>query len=393
MSTNDSDVSRFVRSVTAEGALTTDPESTAGVRIRDAAMSGTDSISGRVFDVITTPGLRAGLLRLVQEGSLVATQSFTTTARMGSTTVSDAIDMDMVRAHFAKGATIICDGLELYDLFFREVHAALGAHFRSIISLSAYLTPPTARGLSLHIDDEDVFVLQLSGVKRWKVHEVMPIVFERGMAISEVDAGEPQLDIELHPGDVLFVPRGAPHVTTTGGQGSVHLTIGVERTLLLEDLTAGLAELMASSGLAGVPAPRPWVDDPTPDAVPDVTLARLLADPRSRTAPDTFQSRRNRTDAEFRAWLHRITIPVGARDLLSLGSRTRVTRAPDGRIVLSNDRARCSVSAALGATVEILRQGDCVPVSSLGASERLSCQLAERLVWHGIAVVDHVEVK
>ena len=112
--------------------------------------------------------------------------------------------------------------------------------------LNLYLT---GKGLSLsappHTDKQDVFVLQCSGSKHWRVYNppkpssaphADPFARGKGddvLKLSELD--EPLIDTRLEPGDVLYVPAGFPHTTHTEADpesdsesDSVHLTLGVD---------------------------------------------------------------------------------------------------------------------------------------------------------------------
>jgi ribosomal protein L16 Arg81 hydroxylase len=75
-----------------------------------------------------------------------------------------------------------------------------------------------------HTDKQDVFVLQTSGYKHWKVYNP-PIPsymlradpYARGkmkdvLSLSELDQN-PIIDVTLSPGQVLYVPAGYPHTT------------------------------------------------------------------------------------------------------------------------------------------------------------------------------------
>ena len=73
-----------------------------------------------------------------------------------------------------------------------------------------------------HTDRQDVLILQSAGRKHWKVfappavEEVDPL--RRGKDGDVLDAamlGEPLLEATLEPGDVLYVPLGFPHATST----------------------------------------------------------------------------------------------------------------------------------------------------------------------------------
>jgi hypothetical protein len=95
-----------------------------------------------------------------------------------------------------------------------------------------------------------VFVLQVDGHKRWRIHEpVLPDPLERqpwGGRADEVGAtaaGAAYLDVVLGPGDALYLPRGWLHSAQAQGHSSLHLTVGVRaltRYALVEELL-GLA--------------------------------------------------------------------------------------------------------------------------------------------------------
>jgi hypothetical protein len=115
-----------------------------------------------------------------------------------------------------------------------------------------------------HTDKQDVIVVQTNGRKRWRVYEppsskIKPMsdVFARGKGIDNLplhvleeaaagvddeDGGKNLLlETELNPGDVLFIPAGFPHTTSTvynddeddeagddSDKTSVHLTFNID---------------------------------------------------------------------------------------------------------------------------------------------------------------------
>ena len=84
------------------------------------------------------------------------------------------------------------------------------------VQINAYLSPAAAKGLELHFDFHDVFVLQLDGRKRWRVWEPLdrtrqPVRTGPRMPMPTFDElGEPALDLTLAAGDCLYLPAGLP---------------------------------------------------------------------------------------------------------------------------------------------------------------------------------------
>jgi ribosomal protein L16 Arg81 hydroxylase len=144
-----------------------------------------------------------------------------------------------------------------YTVVVNNVHKrvpALGALCRDAaivlghpVGANCYLTPPQAQGLARHFDDHDVFVLQVEGTKQWRVFEPLinfPLREQHVDLTSSYD-GELQFEAELTPGDVLYLPRGCVHEATTGGERSLHVTLGVSVYrfgALLADALARYAE-------------------------------------------------------------------------------------------------------------------------------------------------------
>ncbi len=102
------------------------------------------------------------------------------------------------------------------------------------MQINAYVTPPENQGFAAHYDNHDVFVLQIAGTKRWRIHE--PVLRDplpdqkweqRRGEVAARAAEEPLLDTVLAPGDALYLPRGYLHSATALGELTIHLTVGV----------------------------------------------------------------------------------------------------------------------------------------------------------------------
>jgi len=131
-------------------------------------------------------------------------------------------------------------------------------------ALNLYVTAPNQRtSAPPHTDKQDVVVVQTSGCKHWKVFQppnpaLKPSadVFSRGKQLDNLplysleEQGTLLIETTLYPGDVLFVPAGFPHTTSTvqsndkdttntihlnkdeqsqhASDTSIHLTLGID---------------------------------------------------------------------------------------------------------------------------------------------------------------------
>jgi cupin superfamily protein len=212
---------------------------------------------------------------------------------------------------YADGATLVLQGLHRIWPPLIDFARRLGAELRQPLQVNAYLTPAGNQGFGTHYDTHDVFVLQVDGTKRWRVHPpVLADPLERqawGDRADEVGAtaeGPAALDVVLEPGDALYLPRGWLHSAAARDGHSLHLTVGIRaltRYALVEELLAlaaddarlraGLPYGLDVSDVGAVRAElaetvaalRDWLPTAEPAAVAERLRARVW--PSARPAP------------------------------------------------------------------------------------------------------------
>ena len=138
------------------------------------------------------------------------------------------VNMAAVYRAYNDGWTIIINAVDGKVPGLSRLAAELSESISHKVGINLYFTPPQAQGFALHMDGHDVFVLQLSGQKRWRVlPPTVPLPLEEQEA-ARLDAGAPPLiTATLEPGHVLYIPRGFSHESATASGPSLHLTIGI----------------------------------------------------------------------------------------------------------------------------------------------------------------------
>jgi bifunctional lysine-specific demethylase and histidyl-hydroxylase NO66 len=195
--------------------------------------------SGATFDdilsladvdrLITGTLLRLPAIRLVKDGAPIPPSSYTHTITVGSRRVPETVRPERVLEAFAQGATIVLQALHRQQPavagFCRELELAL----THPVQANAYVTPATSRGLAVHHDTHDVFVLQTHGKKAWRVYPpVVELAGKEQRWSKELgDPGRPMLEAELASGDALYIPRGFLHDAEAQEDVSVHVTVGI----------------------------------------------------------------------------------------------------------------------------------------------------------------------
>ncbi len=151
-----------------------------------------------------------------------------------------------VARQFDDGATVIFNQLHKRLPALARLCAGIGRRFSSRVQTNVYLTPPGAQGFAPHWDTHDVFVLQISGAKRWSIYDTKVKLPLRGQRFEPgALPGEVSDEFELGPGSAVYVPRGLMH-SARSTQASLHVTLGITAftwaDFLVESVTAAALE-------------------------------------------------------------------------------------------------------------------------------------------------------
>lgn len=311
-------------------------------------------------------GARRPNLRMVQAGRTFDEVTYTRTVRMGGRSVPGVVDPARVASLVARGATLVAQNLEVVLPRVRRFVAEVQAEISHPVQANAYLTPADAAGLGRHADTHDVLVLQVDGGKTWSVDGL----------------GE----VELSPGDVLYVPRGTMHAAWTGDVASLHLTFGVLCVTAGDVVRAALAALpqggdrlplgFATLDRVGLGAALAPCVDALAAEVGGVDGAAIAADHPGTAAPSGS------------GWLAPVVHPT------ALGPSDGLRRVESCRWSLDGDRAVLtapgrvvSFPAAASAALAVVCERRELDASSLdGLDARSQLVVARRLVREGILV-------
>jgi hypothetical protein len=221
------DVQTFGREIWGRRALLSRAEERAGGSPHDLFSA------AAVDELVSQRGLRTPFLRVAKNGSTVGDRAFTAGGGVGAA-IADQVSDDKLLRLFADGATIVLQGLHRVWQPLIAFSQQLSADLGHPVQVNAYVTPPQSRGFDDHYDVHDVFVLQVEGEKRWRIHEPVHEAPLRDQpwtdhrtAVEAAALTEPVIDVVLRPGDCLYLPRGYLHAATALGGVSTHLTFGV----------------------------------------------------------------------------------------------------------------------------------------------------------------------
>lgn len=185
------------------------------------------------------------------------------------------INTGVVEDYLRRGASLV---LHAVDELVDEVDALTRSFERTLgttVQVNAWVKYGDTEGIGPHWDDHDTFILQVAGVKQWKVHRPtfanpMPDDFGRPPAPTD----DPVFDGAIHPGDFLYMPRGWWHEVSGLGCPTMHLTFGVRPPTGLSMLSL-VRQRLHEHEVARADLPRFASDDDRRRYVADLRAALL----------------------------------------------------------------------------------------------------------------------
>ncbi|KAA3673276.1 bifunctional lysine-specific demethylase and histidyl-hydroxylase NO66 [Paragonimus westermani] len=155
--------------------------------------------------------------------------------------------------HYNTGCSVrlLCPQVFFHHIRYRL--SLLQEFFGSFVGANVYLTPPKSQGFAPHYDDIEAFILQLEGSKHWRVYaprdsaEKLPRVSSPNF--TEDQLGEPLLEVDLKPGDLLHLPRGYVHQARTTEDHSLHITISTYQKHTWGDFLSKLLPVALQSAM------------------------------------------------------------------------------------------------------------------------------------------------
>ena len=195
-------------------------------------------------------------IRLTRDGERLQPRSYISHSNSGRKRVAvPRLRYDKLTQELNTGATLVLDAVDELFESLRALAEALELFFHERIQINAYASWRTSRGFDLHWDDHDVFILQVTGRKQWKIHG-MTLAYPLAGDPKEPKPTEPPLwDHILETGDLLYIPRGFWHVAYPLNEPTLHLTVGVHNRAGL-DLLRWLVNRMRSREIFRQDLPR-----------------------------------------------------------------------------------------------------------------------------------------
>lgn len=342
---------------------------------------------GDIDRVITGSVLRTPGIRVVKGGNVVPPDRYTSPSTYGYAGLGDVIDPAKVVQHYRGGATLVLGTVNLLLPRLNELCKSVEMDLGHPVDANIYVAPPDAQAFDVHCDAQDIIVIQVHGDKNWTLFD--DIVADPGGGKVVPDRKGASSSYELHTGDVLYVPRGMPHLVRTATSASIHVTISINTLTwadLLKEVVAGVlrsdeyaAPLPMGAGLAE--RIEPLVKRYADRLAADVTAA-ATADSVHRTI-----YRRPAYGEGHQAGLLRSALIGGDapsdRIVLRPGTWPLITTGADTCLIEAGGR-RYRVPAPVARACSLLGYGP-MSVADLSADPEEAAEIAATLIGLGLA--------
>ena len=172
------------------------------------------------------------------------------------------IDVARLYQLHAGGSTLVYRDLQEHSLPLARLCRSAEKTYGCPFFVNAYLSPPHAQCFPIHHDCNDVFALQISGAKRWELYQ--PIVELPLADQGSYESLEPNSTLEqfvLNEGDLLYIPRGFPHLVNSTDLPSLHISLSSYPYTWTDVITRALAELCRRDSTFRASLPRSCLRD------------------------------------------------------------------------------------------------------------------------------------
>lgn len=199
-----------------------------------------------VDELINLEVVRFPYIKVNLNGSGVPEAGYTKDIVVQGATQTGVVDPEKVHALYRAGATITWASVnQIFPKvrnFIRMINDAMAVRTDAV----AFLTPAGKKGYPAHHDGVDLFIVQLSGSKHWRLWDLADDRRSESASYTEETLGKPAIEASLKPGDILYLPYGTPHQASAEGEPSLHLSIMMRprmwRDLLKETVDRALAD-------------------------------------------------------------------------------------------------------------------------------------------------------
>lgn len=200
-------------------------------------------------------------------------------------------DPAKVQDYLHQGATLVANDIDHLSngltAFSKAVEQALGGKVQG----NLYCSSKRRQAFGSHFDTHDVYAVHVEGTKTWHIYEgravdpiAHPMFKTLGREHHENAKGKLLMDVQMEPGDILYLPRGQYHDALADEGGAVHIAFGVTYPIGIDVMSYLFDKVIARDLFrANLPRPEAPEQDSLGQRLTDLAedIRAVLADPKT----------------------------------------------------------------------------------------------------------------
>ena len=174
-------------------------------------------------------------------------------------------DYGRMREQLRQGATLAMNFIERLTPALRGLDTSMEMVLQAPVNMTAFVSWQGAQGYMSHFDTTNVFVLHIAGKKKWNIYKGRQLNagHVQGARFGDFSVehhqqakGEVLAELEMNPGDMLYIPHGLYHDAVAVDGCSLHLSMAV-RHMLVQDFLQQLVDDLPQQPFFREHAPPP----------------------------------------------------------------------------------------------------------------------------------------
>ncbi len=142
-------------------------------------------------------------------------------------------DPEKVQNFIRKGASLVLNDIIYLSKNIKNFAIDLQKVTLGKCQANLYFSMQSHQAFGPHFDTHDVFALHCDGEKTWNIYETLednPInhpIFKSDLNERTEKAGKVIEQVQMKPGDLLYLPRGKFHDALASKNGAIHIAFGI----------------------------------------------------------------------------------------------------------------------------------------------------------------------
>ena len=147
-------------------------------------------------------------------------------------------DADKVTAFLEAGASLVANAIDTLTPNLRKISHIFENTLCAKSQANLYCSWKQRQAFASHFDTHDVFAIHFEGEKVWQIYEgrcetpINHVSFKSlSREVHDEQKGKLLEEVELRPGDLLYIPRGLYHDALAASSGVIHIAFGMTSSI------------------------------------------------------------------------------------------------------------------------------------------------------------------